>query len=74
MTRTNDLNAWVSKETICTVVTGVNTSVGEKERRRVPLTRKKKAKSLHSMKCCGNSPVVPIFNNLNEYHLKHHTD
>lgn len=36
--------------------------------------KKKKAKCLHSMKCYGNSPVVPIFNNLNEYHLKHHTD
>lgn len=36
--------------------------------------KKKKAKCLHSVKCYGNSPVVPICNNLNEYHLKHHTD
>lgn len=36
--------------------------------------REETAKCLHSMKCYGNSPVVPIFNNLNEYHLKQHTD
>lgn len=54
------------------MVASVIKSVCEEQRKKG--TIKKNAKCLHSMKCCGNSPVVPIFNNLNEYHLKHHTD
>lgn len=64
----------VSKRTFHTMAANVVKSVWEEKGKRVLLKREKKAECLHSMKCYGNSAVVPIFNNLNEYHLKHHTD
>lgn len=68
----NDLNAWVRKQIFCVMVaSGVKSVCEGKKEKRVPSKKqKKKAECLHSMKCYGNSTAVPIFNNLNEYHLK----
>lgn len=43
-----------------TMVASVIKSVWEGKERRALLQREKKAECLHSMKCYGNSAIVPI--------------